>query len=53
MEIEASIGLGLYVSGVVLLVRTLEEYLPLAKRRIGRWSSIVTLVLLGVLFMLY
>jgi hypothetical protein len=53
MEFDVGIGLGLYVSGLVLLVRTLEEYLPLDKRGIGRWSSIITLVLLGVLFMLY
>jgi hypothetical protein len=53
MELEASIGLGLYVSGIVLFVRTLEEYLPLNKRRAGRWASIITLILFGVMLMIY
>lgn len=53
MEIETSIGLGLYVAGLVLFVRTLEDSLPLKKRRIGRWSSILTLFVIGVLLIVY
>jgi hypothetical protein len=53
MGLDVGIGLGLYVSGVVLFVRTLEEHLPAKRRRAGRWASIATLVLLGVLLMVW
>ena len=53
MDINVGIGLGLYVAGVVLLVLTLEEiFQPKTKWRwSARAASILTLVLVGVLFM--
>ena len=53
MEFETGIGLGLYVAGLVLLIRTIEESLPLDKRKNGRWASIITFILLGAVFMVY
>lgn len=51
MGFESGIGLGLYVSGLVLFIRTLEESFP--KKKTARWASIITLIVLGVLFMFY
>ena len=53
MEFETGIGLGLYVAGLILLMRTIEESLPLDKRKTGRWASIITFILLGWLLMVY
>lgn len=51
MEFDVAIGLGLYVSGVVLFVRTLEEILAVKKWWAARAASIITLILFGVLLM--
>ena len=53
MEWEFGVGLGLYVSGIVLLVRTIEEIAKVKKWWHARVISIVLLVFLGGLFMFY
>lgn len=53
MGLEVSLGLGLYISGLVLFARTLEEHLPLARRGIFRWLIVATFAVVGVLLIVW